>query len=122
MKRVAGILGAFAILAGAAALAVEKLDDRETVVSGPDAVAEAFTREVLTKRFDRAKEYLAEPESVPREELVKLQQRLGESQNVETETIEQQLTRATVAVTLKEESFTLPLLWREGAWKVAALP
>jgi hypothetical protein len=121
VKHLAAVLVAFALVFGTAALAVHVYEDRETFVPGPDVTAEAFTREVLTKRWDRAKEYLAEPDSVSREELEKLQKQLGEVQNVETETIEQHLQRATAEVTLNEHSFTLPLVW-EGEWKVASLP
>jgi cell shape-determining protein MreC len=120
MKHVAAIVAAFAVLFGAAAFAVQTLEDRQTFVPGPDAIAEAFTREVLTKRYDRANSYLAN--EVPREELEQLQARLGEVQNVETETIEQHLTRAVAEVKLKSKSFELPLVWQRGEWRVAALP
>lgn len=120
MKHVAGIAIALALLTGASLLAVETFDDRALFVPPPDAVAEAFTREVLTRRYDRANSYLATP--VQREELEQLRQRLGESENVESEIVEQDRARASARITLKSARFVLSLVWEKGEWKVAALP
>ncbi|HYC89938.1 MAG TPA: hypothetical protein VEO54_12055 [Thermoanaerobaculia bacterium] len=76
MARLLAIVTALAVLLGAAALAVHALEDRELMVPPPDAVAEAFVREVVTGRYARAREYLAEP--LPDQELRTLRQSLGE--------------------------------------------
>ncbi|HEX2122587.1 MAG TPA: hypothetical protein VHL59_13185 [Thermoanaerobaculia bacterium] len=121
MSRIIGLALALALLVGAGLFAVELLDDRELLVPPPDAVAEGFTREVLTKRYDCARDYLLAPDSVSKEELEALQQRLGEPQNVETKTTAQNDDEATVEVTLKETSFTVPLAF-DDEWKIARLP
>lgn len=121
MKKILGLSAALALLLAAGLFAVELLDDRELFVPPPDAVAEGFTREVMTKRYDRARAYLLEPESVSNDQLEALQQRLGEPQNVETETVGRNSDEATVEVKLKETSFTVPLAF-DDEWKIARLP
>ena len=78
MSRLLGVLAALALLLGGSALAVQTLDDRELVIPPPDTVAEGFVREVITGRYARAREYLAEPESRSDEQLRALRQSLGE--------------------------------------------
>lgn len=78
MSRLLGVLAALGLLLGGSALAVHALDDRELVIPPPDAVAEGFVREVITGRYARAREYLAEPESRSDEQLRALRESLGE--------------------------------------------
>lgn len=76
MKELLRIVVATAILWALCAAAVELGNDRETVIPAPDAVAEGFTREVLSRRWDRARPYLQEPESMSDGDLRALEQRI----------------------------------------------
>lgn len=98
MRELAGLALAFLLLAGASVLAVESCGDRETFVSPPDAVAEMFVRYVSAKRWDPAREQLADPRSRTVEELEAMQRELGQGQNVEAETVVRNETRAVVTV------------------------
>lgn len=120
MKRFLGVLAALAALLGASALAVSALDDRELVVPPPDAVAEAFVREVITGRYARAQEYLTEPR--PEEELRALRQQLGEPTEVDAETVarndEQALVTVRVSDAQRSEAVAFALTFEEE-WKIA---
>ncbi len=98
MRELLSGLVMFALLAGVSFVAVEKLDDRETLVSPPDAVAEQFTRAVMAKRWEPAREYLENPESLSDAELEAMQQELGEGENVEAETVSRDDEEAFVTV------------------------
>jgi len=115
VKRLLWVAIAMAVLFGVCALAVETFDDRETLVSPPDAVAEGFTREVLTKRWDRASEYLAEPVSTER--LRELHAALGESDEVEAEIVSRTDEQALVNVRLQDTSVSYSLEF-EQEWKI----
>jgi hypothetical protein len=97
--------------------AVELGEDRELFVSPPDAVAESFTRAVMTKRYPRARAYLLDPHSMSDTELRALQSRLGEGENVETDITSRDPERARVDVTMRGKTMELQLAWDEG-WKV----
>lgn len=88
----------FALLAGVSYVAVEKLEDRETVVSSPDAVAEQFTRSVMAKRWKPAREYLEDPDSLSDEELESMQKEFGEGENVEADMVSRDERHALVTV------------------------
>jgi hypothetical protein len=90
----------FAILAAASVLAVEQLDDRETVVPPPDAVAEQFTRSVMAKRWEPARQYLQSPDALSEDELEAMQKELGEGEDVEAELVSRDQNRALVTVRL----------------------
>ncbi len=94
----------FALLVATSALAIEVLDDRETVVPPPDAVAEQFIRAVMAKRWEPARTYLQSPEAMSDEELEALQRELGEGQNVEAETVSRNDEEAVVTVRLPERA------------------
>jgi hypothetical protein len=114
MKELLGVLVAFALLLGGGALAVDVLGDRETMVPPPDAVAEAFTREAMCKRWDRAAEYLREPETWTREELEEMQREL-----VEAETVARNETRAVVTVRVPSRAAVRNFaLTFDGDWKI----
>ena len=98
MKEIGGVLLAMALLVGATALAVSAFDDRELMVPPPDAVAEGFTREVANKRWPRAKEYLADPESMSQDEMERMQEEIGAGQNIEAEIVARDETHAVVTV------------------------
>ena len=121
MKRVMALALPVLLLFGGSLAAVELLHDRELFVSPPDAAAEGFIREVMTKRYSRAKEYLADPESVSQAELEELQSRLGEGENPEAKIVARDDEHAGVDVKVKETVFSVPLEWDRG-WKVALLP
>jgi len=113
-----GVLLTIALLLGGSAFAIQQLGDRELFTPPPDAVAESFVHEVMTRRWDQAQEYLAEP--VPQSELEALQSRLGEVQNIESEITSRDDQRASVEVKVKEQTLTIALEWREGEWRVSA--
>ena len=121
MKRVLGIALGVGILFAASTAAVELLGDRELFASPPDAVAEQFVRSVMCKRYEPARDYLLDPDSVSREQLEALQSRLREGTNPEAEVVSRDEARATVDVRIEEKTFTVPLEWDKG-WKVAELP
>lgn len=119
MKELTGVTIALALLIGVSALAVEAFGDRELFVSPPDAVAEGFAREVACKRWPRAKEYLADPESRSQDELRRLQKELGEGANIEATIVKRDETRAVVTVRVPSrnvvKSYSLKF---EKEWKI----
>ena len=119
MRHLAGIVAAFALLAGVTTLAVHAFDDRELFVPPPDAVAESYTREVMSKRWEPAKEFLADRESVSEEEMRAWQRELSEGQNVEAETVTRDDTRALVVVRVPSRGVVknFSLTWH-GGWKI----
>jgi hypothetical protein len=116
MKELAGVILATALLFGMSALAVHRFDDRETFVAPPDAVAEGFVREVLTKRWDRARIYLDDP-SMSDAELRTLQRAWGEPSNVEAEIVSRTDDRALVNVTVRSQVVRFALTF-DREWKV----
>jgi hypothetical protein len=105
-----------AALWGVCALAVETLNDRETLVSPPDAVAEGFTREVLTKRWDRAQEYLVAP--VEDERLKELHDSLPDSSEVDAVLISRDDEHALVTVRVSSSVVSYSLEF-DKEWKIA---
>lgn len=126
MTRVASVLVVFAFLLGASFVAVVQFFDRELVVPPPEAVAEGFVREVITGRYSRAKQYLAEPESTSEEELRVLRERIeaaiGEPAEVEAELVSRTGERALVTVRLsakeRSDAQTYALVFTEE-WKIS---
>lgn len=129
MKELISVSVVAALLIGATALAVEQFDDRETFVPPPDAIAEGFARSVVEKRWDPARAYLANPESVSDRELSDLQksweQSVGEPTQFEAETITHDGERALVTVRLQSEkgseAVALALTF-EDEWKIVHTP
>ena len=129
MKELLGIAIAAALLIGISALAVEQFDDRETFVPPPDAVAEGFVREVMAKRWERARTYLAEPPSMSRGELEALQkswrERAGEPTEIEAETIARDDAEALAHVRMRSargsEAVAFALRF-DDEWKIAHTP
>lgn len=122
MKEIAGVVVAMALLIGMSALAIERFDDRELFVSPPDAVAEGFVREVVTKRWDRARTYLVEPDSKSNAELETLQKSWGEPSGVEAEIVSRTEEQASVSVKLKSAKVSVVLAFElvfDGEWKIA---
>ena len=116
MKRLAWIFIVLGVLWGVCALAVETLKDRETFVSPPDAVAEGFTREVLTKRWDRAQEYLVEP--VEDERLKELHDSLPDTSEVDAEIVSRNDEHALVTVRVSSSAVAYSLEF-DKEWKIA---
>ena len=91
MNRLLGVVGWIGAAIAVAAIAVHVLEDRRTLVSPPDAVAEEFLRQVLTGRSERALPLLSEavrPGLSPGELDAagrKLEEDLGEVGNVSAE-------------------------------------
>ena len=98
MRELISGLGMFALFAAASFVAIEQLDDRETVVPPPDAVAEQFTRLVMAKRWDPARDFLENPESLSDDELEAMQKQLGEGENVDAEVVSRDDQEAIVTV------------------------
>ena len=124
MRELLSGLVMFALLAATSVLAIEVLHDRETVVPPPDAIAEQFIRAVMAKRWEPAKEYLQDPESMSDEELAALQKELGEGQNVEAETVSRDDEKAVVTVRLPERGLIkkFELEFESGQWAVTTSP
>jgi len=106
-----------ALLLGCSALAVTVFADRALFVSPPDAVAEGFVREVVTRRWDRARAYLASPDSMPRTKLEALRSRLGSADNVDARIITRNDSRAIVEVRAGSRVLRVGVVW-EGGWRV----
>ena len=105
MRELISGLMMFALLAGASFVAVEQFDDRETVVSPPDAVAEQFTRAVMAKRWEPAREYLQNTESISDDELEAMQKQLGEGENVEAGIVSRDDEQALVTVRVPSRGY-----------------
>ena len=119
MREVLSVCAAFAVLAGITTLAAGSLHDRELFVPPPDAVAEQFTRAVMSGRWDPAREYLRDPESMTTEELEAMRRELGQRQNVEAETQFRDETRAVVVVRIPSRDVVRNFgLTFEGGWKI----
>ena len=129
MRRLFGITIAMALLIGVTALAIEQFGDRELFVPPPDAIAEAFVREVMTKRWDRARDYLAQPESVSDEQLEALEKsweaRVGNPTKIEAETITHDVSRALANVRMQSargsEAVAIALRF-DDEWKIVHTP
>jgi hypothetical protein len=122
MKEIAGVVVAMVLLIGMSALAIERFDDRELFVSPPDAVAEGFVREVVTKRWDRARTYLVEPDSKSDAELETLQKAWGDPSGVDAEIVSRTGEKASVSVKLKSAKGSVVLAFElvfDGEWKIA---
>lgn len=121
MTRLLAVAIAFAVLLGATALAVDHFDDRELMVSPPDAVAEGFVRAVVNGRYDQARALLAEESSMSEDELRALDESLGDPTEVEAETISRDDERAlaTVRTSGADESDALSFtLTFDRQWKI----
>jgi hypothetical protein len=114
---------ALAVLVGASAVAIELFEDRELLVPPPDAVAEAFVREVITGRYARAREYLAAPLSDEELRALErmLEERTGEASEVEAEVVAQTAERALATVRVSggrgSEAVAFALIFRKE-WKI----
>ena len=126
MKELAVVLICFALLLGATALAVETFGDRELMVSPPDAVAEGFVRETLTGRYARARQYLADPDSMSDDDVRALEQsieaRVGDATEVEAEIVSRDDERALATVRVSSgqgsEALSYTLAF-DSEWKIA---
>ena len=129
MKELLGVAFAMAVLIGVSALAVEHFGDRELFVPPPDVVAEGFVREIVTRRWERARAYLAEPESVSDAQLEALQKgweaSVGEPVKFEAETIRRDDAEALANVRLQSargsEAVAFALRF-DDEWKIVHTP
>jgi hypothetical protein len=121
MKEIIGVLVAMALLIGTSMLAIERFDDRELFVSPPDAVAEGFVREVVMKRWDRARTYLVDPDAMSNADVEALQRSWGDPSTVDAEIVSRTDERASVNVRLKSangsEVVAFVLVF-DGEWKI----
>lgn len=105
MKELLGVMLTIALMLGISRIAVHYFGDRETFVQPPDAVAEGFVREVMTKRWDRARASFDEPDAVSNSEIEALQkawhERVGDPSEFEAETITRDADRALVNVRMQ---------------------
>lgn len=129
MKEFFGVALAMAMLIGVSALAVEQFGDRELFVPPPEVVAEGFVREVITKRWARARTYLAEPESLSNAQLEALEKswedRVGDPTRIEAETIRRDDREALANVRMQSargsEAVSLALQF-DDEWKIVHTP
>jgi hypothetical protein len=126
VKEILSVALAVALLIGVSALAVGQFNDRETFVSPPDAVAEGFAREVLMKRWDRARAYLVDPDAMSNAEVEALQksweQRVGNPSVIEAEIVSRTDEQALTSVRMKSEKGTEAVAFAlvfEKEWKIA---
>jgi hypothetical protein len=129
VKKLLGVAVTVALLIGLCAVAVDLFGDRDTFVSPPDAVAEGFVREVVTKRWDRARPYLAEPESMSNAQLEALQQsweqRVGNPSTIEAKTISRDDEQALANVQMQSERGSEAVAFAlrfENEWKIVHTP
>jgi hypothetical protein len=125
MVRLLSSLAAIAVLIGISALAIGRFDDRETFVPPPDAVAEGFVRELMTKRWARARPYLTEP--LPDDELramqESLEERVGQPIEIEAELLSRDDRTALANVRLSSAKGSAAVAYElrfEEEWKVVA--
>ncbi|MBK5259239.1 MAG: hypothetical protein JJE51_06580 [Thermoanaerobaculia bacterium] len=126
MRALIGIVATMAILIGASMLATETLGDRELFTSPPDVVSEGFIREVVTKRYSRARMSFSNPDAVSDGDMRRLagaiEDRVGIPSRFEAETIARDDRHARTKVRLESAkgSFELELSldWSKGVWKV----
>ena len=129
MKEILGVTLAMAVLIGVSALAVEQCGDRELFVPPPEVVAEGFVREIVTKRWDRARPYLAEPESVSDAQLEALQKAwessVGDPSEFEAETVARDDAEALANVRMRSargsEAVAFALRF-EDEWRIVHTP
>lgn len=117
MKELLAVALTLALLLGCSALAVTRFADRALFVPPPDAIAEGFIREVITKRWDRARALLANPSSMTRTQLEALQSALGSSDTVDARIVARDDSRATVDVRVGARTVRVGVGWDEG-WRV----
>lgn len=128
MRELLGVAIAGVMLIAISVGAVAAMEDRDLFVPPPEAVAEGFTREVMTKRWARARQYLVEPEAMSDDELESLQQslenRVGEPIEIEAEEGDRERENARVQVRLSSargsETVTYELVF-DDEWKVSAV-
>lgn len=128
MNRLLGVVGWIGAALAVAAVAVHVVEDRRTLVSPPDAVAEEFVRQVLTGRSERALPLLCEGvrPGLSRGELDaagrKLQEELGEVANVSAEIESLSDRRAAASAVLDGARATRTLRFRfvreRGKWMI----
>ena len=129
MKELLGVAIAIALMIAMTALAVEQFGDRGLFVPPPDAVAEGFVRAVVSKRWDRARPYLAEPESMSNAQLESLQksweQTLGAPTQIDAETIARDDRGALASVRMQSahgsEAVAFALRF-DDEWKIVHTP
>jgi len=113
-----------ATLVGITATAVH-FGDRKLFVPPPDAVSEGFARELITKRWDRARAYLAEPESVSQEQLEEIAAKLGDPMVIEAETVQENERDALAIVRVSSgnvsEAVSFALTF-DAEWKITLAP
>lgn len=129
MKELLGVALATALLIGMTALAVTQFNDRELFVPPPETVAEGFVREVISKRWDRARPFLAHPESVSDAQLEALQksweERVGDPTKIDAQTIHRDHEQALANVSLQsaQGSEAVPFtLQFDDEWKIVHTP
>ena len=129
MKELLGVAAAVALLLGVSALAVHQFDDRELFVPPPDSVAESFVRETMAGRWERARAYLAAPESMRRAQLEELRKsweaKVGEPTKIEAETITRDDAEALANVRMQSkrgsEAVAFALRF-DDEWKIVHTP
>jgi len=105
--------------------------DRQTLVSGPDVIAEAFMEDVLLRRGDPARGHLtgSAASRVSSDSLIALGRaiqgtRKGRNAEATIETVDSTQSLVRVEILFDDGStseFRLPLAWESGHWRVPDL-
>ena len=105
--------------------------DRQTLVSGPDVIAEAFMQDILLRRGDPARSHLSGTEAsrVSTDSLIGLGRvirdiRPGRNAEATIQTIDSSRSIVRVEILFDDGStseFKLPLVWEAGHWRVSDL-
>jgi hypothetical protein len=129
MRNILWMVGAVALALAVVAVVVIAGDDTTVFVSPPEAVAEEFTRQLATGRYDMALEHLEhnEPGMLPvvRTSAENLRAQAGAVNNVEGESPSAiSGDRASAAVTITtdkagEVEWTFELVRRDYEWKIS---
>lgn len=126
MKALIGVLAIMATLIGVSLIATEVFGDRDLFTPPPVTAAESFVHQVVTKRYDRAKPYFADPDRVSRAELRSLsdeiERRVGQPSRLRVEIVSRDDSNAETTVRLESErgscEIGVALVWEKGEWKV----
>jgi hypothetical protein len=119
MKELACVVLAFAILAGATALA-EHEGDRQTLIPPPDRTAVEFIRALQNKRWSCARAFLEEPDAW--RSLRRASEQVGDASEIRATLLELRGDRAWARVHLlshgRWRDLDLPLVYDNG-WKIS---
>jgi hypothetical protein len=133
MNTVLRVIGVLAVALGIIGAVIHGGGDRQLLTPPPEAAVEGFVREVVSGRYANATPYLSDrlSERVSEAELraarKSLEARFGKIEDVRGDEGRMQADRASALAALKTyrsgwRSLRFGLVYREGVWKIDALP